>query len=116
MTITVNAKPFDLHSVERDQVILRDYTGESTDDAKLSYKRAAARPTKDFVGMEKGEVKLTVLDSVGKLAGIYTISTSVRADQLEADRAGNLATLAALAGHVSVINLVKEQKLPLQGN
>lgn len=116
MTITANAIPFDLHTVDRDQVILRDFTGESIDDAVLQYKRIGAKPTKDFVGMEKGEVKLSVFDGVGKLAGIYVINTSIRADQTEASRAAHMATLTALSSHASTLALVKEQRLPLSGS
>lgn len=115
MTITVNTKPFDIFSQEKDIVQFRDFTGESVDDARLQFKRVEAHPTKDFVGMEKGEVKMSVFDAAGKLSGVYTISTSVRADVLEADRATNMATLAALAGHAAVLSLVKEGRLPYGG-
>ena len=116
MTITVNSLPFDIFSSEKDAVILRDFTGEAPDDAQLSFKRVLPKPTKDFVGMEKGEVKLTIKDSAGKLAGIYLLSTSVRADQLEATKAANLATLLAAGAHASTQNLVKQQQLPYSGS
>lgn len=112
MTITVNTKPFDIYSQEKDVVSFRDFSGESVDDARLQFKRTSASPTKDFVGMEKTEVKLSVFDATGKLEGIYTISTSIRADVTEAARAGNMVTVAALAGDASVLNLVKEGRLP----
>lgn len=112
MTITVNAVPFDIYSQEKDTVSFRDFSGESVDDTRLQFKRAAATPTKDFVGMEKTEVKMSVFDSTGKLAGIYALSTSIRADVVEADRAANMATVAALAGNANVLNLVKEGRLP----
>lgn len=116
MTITANAVPFDLFKIDTEQVILRDFTGESIDDATLVYKRSAAKPTATFVGMEKGEVKMSVFDSAGKLAGIYALNTSIRADQTEAARAGHMTTLGALCTHAATLALVKEQRLPLSGS
>lgn len=112
MTITVNAIPFDIHSQEKDVMIFRDFSGESIDDKRLQFKRIEAHPTKDFVGMEKGEVKMSVFDTAGKLSGVYTISTSVRADVLEADRVANMTTVAAIASHAATVSLVKEGRLP----
>lgn len=115
MTITVNAIPFDLSTIEKDSVTLRDFTGEAIDDSTLSFKRVAPKPTKDFVGMEKGEAKLTVRDAQGKVSAIYILSTSIRADQTEASKLAGLTTLVAVGGHAATQNLVKEQRLPLAG-
>lgn len=115
MTITANAVPFTLHTIDRDAVIYKDVTGESIDDSTLQFKRVAAKPTATFVGMEKGEVKMSVFDSAGKLAGIYMVSTSIRADVLEATRASHMTTLGALCAHAATLALVKEQMLPLAG-
>lgn len=113
MTITVNTKPFDLFAQERDTVTLRDFTGEK--GATLQFKRILPKRTKDFPGMEKGEAKLTTYRADGAVQGIYTVSSSVRADTLEADKVADAAFLAALANCSAIVALVKEQRLPFNG-
>lgn len=115
MTITVNEIPFDLFSTEKDIVSYRDFTGENSDNPTLVFKRALPKPTKDFVGMEKSETKLTLRNSAGELVGIFSLSTSIRADQLESVKTSGLSTMAAVAAHAATVALVKEQRLPYNG-
>lgn len=111
MSKTINAQPFDIHSTEKDAVSLRDYAG---DKDTLAFKRTAPKRVKDFPGMAKSELKLTRVDpSTGELVGIMTVSTSVRADALAADKTAMMDLIKAAAADASWADLVTDQRLPL---
>lgn len=110
MSKTLNAINFDIHSQERDAVVLRDYSGDAN---QLSFKRTAAKRTKDFPGMEKTEVKHTISAPDGNILGIQTVTTSIRADVATAVRSSlNATTVAALQDTVYTA-LIQDQRLPL---
>lgn len=111
MSKTLNTIVFDIHSQEKDAVVLKAY---ATDANLLSFKRIAPKRTKDFVGMEKTEVKHTLLDpATGSIIGIQTVSTSILASANATQRQSLTdVTAAALADDV-YDNLILDQRLPL---
>lgn len=109
MAKTFNSKNFDVHSHEKDSVVLRDYTG---DKDLISLKRAAPKRVKDFPGMGKTEVKLTHTSTSGELIGITTISTSLRADISAADRTDIKSTFRSVVADAIWDDLVDDQRLP----
>lgn len=111
MSKTLNSVPYILFSVEKDAVTFRD----SANDGGVSYKRSAPKRTKDFPGMEKSEVKHTVTDPTVGVIGILTISTSIRADATDAQKAAIVATGASLMADAAYLPLVQGQQLPLNG-
>lgn len=113
MTITVATKPFDLFSQEKDQVTYRDFTGNN--GPLMQFKRSLPKRVGDFPGMEKGELKITTYRSDGQVQGIYTLSSSVRADTAEADKVTDKGLIAAAADLTQYESLVKEQRLPFNG-
>lgn len=112
MSKTLNTVIFDLFSSEKDVVTLRDFTG---DRKSLTYKRSAPKRTKDFPGMEKSELKLSLIDPVLGTIGIVTLSTSVRADTADVIKTDLIQTIIAAAGDTSYPQLVLDQRLPLAG-
>lgn len=111
MSKTLNTIVFDIHSQEKDAVALKAY---ATDANILSYKRTAPKRTKDFVGMEKSELKHTLIDPLtGALIGIQTVSTSILATATPAQRSTlNAVTKAAMVDE-AYDNLIQDQRLPL---
>lgn len=113
MSKTFNSQVFSVHSQERDAVVLRDYAPTTPGVVQtVSYKRTAPKRVKDFPGMEKGEVKHTVIAPDGQIIGIVSISTSIRADALEADRDDLRAVAGAAFDDASFAALVNDQQLP----
>lgn len=111
MSKTLNAIVFDIYAVERDVVVLKAY---ATDANLLSFKRTAPKRTKDFPGMEKTEVKHTLIDpATGAVIGIQTVSTSIRADATAVNR--EILTGVTTDALASAIygDLVSDQRLPL---
>lgn len=112
MSKTLNSVIFDLFSSEKDVVTFRDFSG---DKKSLAYKRSAPKRTKDFPGMEKTELKLTLTDPVLGTIGIVTVSTSVRADTSDAAKTDLILSTAAAVDDASYSQLVLDQRLPLAG-
>lgn len=113
MPITVATKPFDLFSQEKDQVTFKDFSGAN--GASMQFKRSLPKRVGEFPGMEKGELKITTYRSDGQVQGIYTLSSSVRADTSEAAKILDKDLIAAAAGLPQYEALVKEQRLPFNG-
>jgi hypothetical protein len=111
MTKTINTQPFDIHSTEKDVVLLRDYTG---DKDTLAFKRTAPKRVKDFPGMAKSELKETRVDNTtGELIGIITTSTSFRADAVSTEIDAAMTLHKAALADAAWPALVKDQRLPL---
>lgn len=110
MSKTLNGANFDVFATERDVVTLRDFSG---DKKSIAYKRSAPKRTKDFPGMEKTELKLTLVDPVLGTIGIVTLSTSVRADTVDAVKTDLIQTITAAAVDAAYSQLVLDQRLPL---
>lgn len=109
MTKTIALKPFDIHSLEKDVVTVRDYSG---DRSSIAFKRQAPKRIKDFPGMEKSETKYTLTGIGGTLIGIVTISTSIRADADAASRTDLLVLPRAVIDDDLWTQLVTDQRLP----
>lgn len=111
MSKILNGITFDIHAQERDAVVLKAY---DTDANVLSYKRVSPKRLKDFPGMEKTELKHTLVDpTTGSLIGIQTITTSIRADATTVQRSSlNAVTVAAVAD-ATYTSLLNDQRLPL---
>lgn len=112
MSKTLNSTVYDIFSSEKDNVTLRDFTGNQK---TLAYKRSAPKRTKDFPGMEKSELKLSLIDPVLGTIGIVTLSASVRAGTADATKTDLIQTIVAAAGEASYPQLVLDQRLPLAG-
>lgn len=112
MSKTFNSVTFDLNSQEKDVVTFRDF---ATNAASVAYKRSAPKRTKDFPGMEKGEVKHTLLDPVLGTIGIVTVTTSIRAGTPDVIKTALAATIASIISDAAFTNLVIDQRLPLNG-
>lgn len=111
MSKTLNSVAYDTFSQEKDVVILRDF---ASNDASIAYKRTAPKRTKDFPGMEKGEVKHTLVDPAnGNIIGIVTVSTSIRVGTNDAFKAKIIADTAAIVSDSGFSGLVQDQRLPL---
>lgn len=111
MSKTLNSIAFDIHSQEKDAVVLKAY---ATDANTLSLKRIAPKRTKDFPGMEKTEVKHTLIDTAtGAVIGIQTVSTSIRADSTAAVRNSIAGVTKALLDDAIYADLLLDQRLPL---
>lgn len=110
MAKTLNTVAYNIFSLEKDVVTLRDFSG---DMASLAYKRIAPKRTKDFPGMEKGEVKHVLMDPVLGTIGIVTVSTSIRAGTSTAIKTALAATIAEVVADASFTDLVQDQRLPL---
>ncbi len=113
MSITLNSRPFDVHSTTVDGVVLKDYTNDATSQALLSFKRTAPKRVKEFPGMKRSEVKYSVTALNGDILGILTISSSIRADVDAAVVTDLLAVGNAAYEHAAHSNLVNDQRLPL---
>lgn len=110
MTKTFNAHTFNLFAQERDAVVLRDF---STLVDSLAFKRTAPKRQKDFPGMEKSEMKVTLINpATGEIVGIVSAVTSIRADALPAVRDGLKATFRAAVADAAWDDLVNSQRLP----
>lgn len=111
MSKTLNSIVFDIHSQEKDVVVLKAY---ATDANTLSYKRILPKRTKDFPGMEKTEVKHTLVDPLtGATLAIHTISTSVLATATSEQRQSSKALMAAVIADATYASLLDDQRLPL---
>lgn len=113
MSKTFNSVSFALFSVEKDVVVLSD---SSTNTGTISYKRTAPKRQKDFPGMEKGEIKHTLVDPVtGAVIGIVTTSTSVLATATDAQRTSLIAVQKASLDDSAFTSLVMDRQIPLAG-
>lgn len=111
MSKTLNTIVFDIHAQERDVVVLKAY---ATDANLLSFKRTAPKRTKDFPGMEKTEIKHTLIDPLtGVVIGIQTVSTSIRADAVPASRDNLTGVTKAALADATYDALISDQRLPL---
>lgn len=110
MSKLLATKPYDVHSFERDAVVLRDYTN---DNSSIAFKRTAAKRTKDFPGMSKSETKYTLTDISGSLIGIVSVSTSIRADATSISKSDLLDTTRAVVADASWTDLVTDHRLPI---
>lgn len=115
MTITVNAIAFDVKRSNGTSVELQNFAVAPLVAQTMKIAVSDPKPQKDFVGMGKAEGKITFRDAQGAVSGIYTISSSVRADVSDADKTSQLTTIVALAGHASFTNAVKFGKVPFTG-
>lgn len=109
MSKIIATKPYDIHSTEKDVVVLKDYTG---DNSTIAFKRSAPKRVKDFPGMAKSETKYTLLDVTGGLIGLVSISTSVRADSTPVQRTDIMTCTKAVLADDIWLNLVTDQRLP----
>lgn len=110
MSKTINAVIFETFSNEKDIVTLRDFT----DNKKiLTYKRSAPKRVKDFPGMEKSEMKLTLVDPTLGTVGIITVSSSIRADALDPVKTDLILSAQGMVADASYAALVTDQRLPL---
>lgn len=112
MSKTLNTVVFDLFSSEKDVTTFRDFTGNQK---TLSYKRSAPKRTKDFPGMEKSEVKITLTDPVLGTVGIVTVNSSIRADSLDATKTDLIETIKGALDEAAYPQLVLDQRLPITG-
>lgn len=113
MSKTFNSIAFTLFSVEKDVVVLSD---SSTNTGTVSYKRTAPKRQKDFPGMEKGEIKHTMVDPVtGAVIGIVSTSTSVLATATDAQRTSLIAVQKASLDDSAFSSLVMDRQIPLAG-
>lgn len=112
MSKVLNTVTYDLNSQEKDVVTFRDF---SANNASIAYKRSAPKRSKDFPGMEKGEVKHVLMDPILGVIGIVTVSTSIRAGTADAIKTGLASTIAAVVSDAAFTNLVLDQRLPLNG-
>lgn len=111
MSKTFDSKPFDLFSTEKDVVVLSDF---GTNSGQISYKRTAPKRTKDFAGMEKGEVKHTLVDpTTGVTIGIVATSTSILATATDAQRTHLIAVQQAALADSAFTALAMDRRLPL---
>lgn len=110
MSKTLNAFVFDTFSNEKDVTILRDFSGGKL---SLAYKRSAPKRVKDFPGMEKSELKLTVTDPTLGVVAIVSSNTSIRADADDATRSSTIATMLAAMADSAYTQLVQDQRLPI---
>jgi hypothetical protein len=110
MSKTINTTAYDTFSNEKDVAVLRDFTSNLK---SLAYKRIAPKRVKDFPGMEKTELKHTLLDASGVVQGIVSISTSIRADLSAATRQDLILTARGALADTSWADLVNDQRLPL---
>lgn len=110
MSKTFNSVAFDIFSQEKDVVTLRDFVNGKD---SLSFKRAAPKRQKDFPGMEKTEMKVTITDPVLGPVGIMTISTSIRADQNDTLRSHLVGVGVAAVQDTVYEQLVHDQRLPI---
>lgn len=76
------------------------------------FKRTLPTRTKDFPGMEKGQIKLTTYTPTGEVQGIYTINSSVRADATAAQKMTDKDILERLLNHEVADQLLTNQLLP----
>lgn len=112
MTIILDSTSYALFSVERDVVTFSD----PASTGPLTFKRAAPKRTKDFAGMEKGEIKLTLVNPLtGATIGIASINTSILATAADVDRTHLIQMVRDAAAHASFTNLVNDRVLPLAG-
>lgn len=113
MSKTLDSKTFNIFSLEKDVVVMTDLTSNS---GQLSYKRTAPKRQKDFPGMEKGEVKHTLVDpSTGGIIGIVTTSTSIIATASDQQRNHLAAVQRAALVDDAFSALVLDRQLPLNG-
>lgn len=110
MSKTFNLLPFDIHSQEKDAVVLRDYTNDNT---QISFKRTAPKRVKEFAGMEKTEVKQLVTAPDGSILAIQTVSTSIYATAPASVRSSLNATTVAVLNDQVYTDLISDQRLPL---
>lgn len=115
MTITVNTKAFDVKSSSETYVELQNFAVPAVMAERLKLSYTDPKPTKDYVGNGRSEVKLTFRNAAGEVVGILSMNTSIRADVAEADRLSFLATLAACGGDAKVQNMVKRGQIPFTG-
>lgn len=110
MSKTFATKPFDTYSTEKDSVVLHNF---STKLDVLSYKRTAPKRVKDFPGMEKSEMKHTLVDATGQVLGIFTVSTSIKADVATAVRDTMKSVVVAAMADATFDSLYRDQRLPV---
>lgn len=110
--MTVNAIVFD-HKVTNGQAVtLQNFAAAPLVAEQLKISVTDPKPTKDYVGNQRSEGKVTFRDALGAVKGIVSVNTSFRADQTVAEREAMLATGAALAGHASYKDAAAKGKLP----
>lgn len=100
MTITVNTKSYDLDSyLSKDAV---RYAGPSSDFQTvdtIDLKRTAPKPTKDFAGVARSQLKLTrsmTMTDGSKFSAIFDLQVSVPVGAAESDVDSIIADLASL--------------------
>lgn len=111
MTKTIATIPFDIYSVEPNTVTLRDF---SSDKFSLLYRRTAPVRQKDFPGVKRTEVKLSMVDpTTGVLIGTINLSSSIRADALAADISTMKTIMVGAVGDDAYMPLLLDLRLPL---
>lgn len=108
--LTLNTVAYNKHSQSGDVVVLKDYV---SDKKVATFRRTAPVRVKDFPGMEKTFVKLSVTDDEGKLLGVLDVQTSVLVgSSAAATKTTITGFLDALASATEFTDLVTDQKLP----
>lgn len=110
MSKLFNTVTFSLFSTEKDIVTLRDFADNKK---SVTYKRSAPKRVKDFPGMEKSEVKMTLTDPTLGVIGIVTVSSSIRADSLDPIRTDLILSVKDMVNEAAYSDLVTDQRLPL---
>lgn len=109
MSKTYATRTFDSFSVEKDTIVLRDFTNN---DLTIQNRRSLPKRAGDFPGMEKSEVKVTLVDpATGQTKAIATVSTSilVGTDPTKRDLVRDI--LVEIASSADYTNLIAGQRL-----
>lgn len=113
MTITIATIAFDQKMVNGQSLLSQNFAAAPISAETLKISVTDPKPTKDYVGNQRAEGKLTFRDSAGAVKGIVSLNTSFRADQTVAEREAMLAVAAALAGHAAFKDASAKGKITL---
>lgn len=109
MSKTYATRVFDNFSIEKDAIALRDFTNN---DLTLINRRTLPKRSGTFPGMEKAEVKLTMIDTAtGEPIGIVTLSSSIKVGTSDASRDLLRDIVVEVASSADYTNLLNDQRL-----
>lgn len=91
-------KSYTLKTTNGMSSLMQDFSQPVISATVIQHSVSDPVPQKDFAGMGKTELKLTVRDAAGVVKGIFRLASSVRGDVVDADRDAMLADVLALAG------------------
>lgn len=111
MTITIATIDFDQKSITGQTALLQNFAAAPVSAEQLKVSVTDPKPTKDYVGNQRAEGKVTFRDSTGTVRGIVSLNTSFRADQTVAEREAMLAVVAALGGNAAFKDAAAKGKL-----